>query len=806
MADDGAPDAEERPQQLQDRLREVGERLQAPPDEAEDLLKLLIEVEECLLKVEQSPPESTSNAMRAATEALVKKELVGHTDPDVRLAVASCISEITRITAPDAPYDDDAMRDVFSLIVGAFQNLDDTESPLFARRLSILDTVAKVRSCVVMLDLECDDLINDMFHHFLRTVSSEHSNAVISCMETIMRLVIEESEDVQPQIASCLLQNVRKEDKESSSPSFELAEKVIGACREKLKPVFLQSLKGTSLSEYSQIVALVCEEGSDDREENNADPSGKDTVDDGKLSERTISDELPQESSKAEQDISRPEQDGTSMNGNTAAAISSDATPADTGESNQVLPSTKEKFEQPCYAENIVDADQLNSGNHEGADSIAAEPKKKSSLDSDKSIKPNPSDKSEATEHSGSDTKKEDIVASGEEGTNGAADDTSKPADITPVKPRRGRPPGPKSLEKKAAGKNKPSRFSSDSAGKLTKRSAKDEVKSSVKKAGEAESSKKPQKSSSKQQKDETLSEEDPAKDLSLKEMISPKSSTKGPGRTKGQSTENSTPKRKQEQETEELPRSRKNKGLDGSLVGARIKVWWPDDKMFYNGVVESFDSGSKRHKVAYDDGDVEVLLLRDEKWDFISEDKGASVASQTPRGRKRKGDAVKEENTETPKSDAVDPPKKRGRPKGVRSTNGAPNDNSSATPSTKGKAASKDVKDTPETGPNLKNEVEKTSKDKASGSTEKTKDELPKDADDKSASKSKEASSKGKDSKDEGKSTEGKGRPGRKPKNTPAVSEVDKEKRKEKDGKTAETEQEASANASTGKKRRRKA
>lgn len=68
------------------------------------------EVEECLLKVEQSPPEITTNAMRPATEALVKKELVGHTDPNVRLAVASCISEITRITAPDAPYDDDAMR------------------------------------------------------------------------------------------------------------------------------------------------------------------------------------------------------------------------------------------------------------------------------------------------------------------------------------------------------------------------------------------------------------------------------------------------------------------------------------------------------------------------------------------------------------------------------------------------------------------------------------------------------------------------------------------------------------------------
>jgi hypothetical protein len=38
-----------------------------------------------------------------------------------------------------------------------------------------------------------------------------------------------------------------------------------------------------------------------------------------------------------------------------------------------------------------------------------------------------------------------------------------------------------------------------------------------------------------------------------MQEMISLKSSTKGPGRTKGQTTENSTPKLKQEQETDEV-------------------------------------------------------------------------------------------------------------------------------------------------------------------------------------------------------------------------------------------------------------
>jgi hypothetical protein len=60
---------------------------------------------------------------------------------------------------------------VFAVIVGSFQHLDKIGSPFFRRLASILDTVAKVRSCVVMLDLECDGLINDMFQHFAKTIS-----------------------------------------------------------------------------------------------------------------------------------------------------------------------------------------------------------------------------------------------------------------------------------------------------------------------------------------------------------------------------------------------------------------------------------------------------------------------------------------------------------------------------------------------------------------------------------------------------------------------------------------------------------
>lgn len=63
-----------------------------------------------LSRVEQSPSESMSAALHPAMKGLISKEILGHPDADVRLAVTACISEITRITAPEAPYNDDLMK------------------------------------------------------------------------------------------------------------------------------------------------------------------------------------------------------------------------------------------------------------------------------------------------------------------------------------------------------------------------------------------------------------------------------------------------------------------------------------------------------------------------------------------------------------------------------------------------------------------------------------------------------------------------------------------------------------------------
>lgn len=239
-------------------------------------------------------------ALSPSQKALVAEQLLRHSDPDVKVAVASCISEITRITAPDAPYDDDQMKvpwidlghtdsssvlsthipyfkenlnflncicmqEVFQLIVSSFENLYDKSSRSYAKRTSILETVAKVRSCVVMLDLECDALILEMFQHFLKSIRYKvlswvlvitlcvyiytfrnvcfhlwsktcklircwklnliclalnvlrdyHPENVFSSMETIMTLVLEESEDISLELISPLLDSVKNDNEVS---------------------------------------------------------------------------------------------------------------------------------------------------------------------------------------------------------------------------------------------------------------------------------------------------------------------------------------------------------------------------------------------------------------------------------------------------------------------------------------------------------------------------------------------------------------------------------------------------------------
>ena len=49
-------------------------------------------------------------ALLPSMKALISDALLRNSDMDVKVSVASCIIELTRITAPDAPYNDERMK------------------------------------------------------------------------------------------------------------------------------------------------------------------------------------------------------------------------------------------------------------------------------------------------------------------------------------------------------------------------------------------------------------------------------------------------------------------------------------------------------------------------------------------------------------------------------------------------------------------------------------------------------------------------------------------------------------------------
>ncbi|KAL9677720.1 hypothetical protein QQ045_005955 [Rhodiola kirilowii] len=114
------------------------------------------------------------DALCPAFKALVINELLKHADIDVQVGVTACLTEISRIMAPDVPYIDELMKEVFRLTISAFEGLSDNSSKSFVKRVSILETVARVRSCAVLLDLECDSLVVEMFRNFYKCIRYKH--------------------------------------------------------------------------------------------------------------------------------------------------------------------------------------------------------------------------------------------------------------------------------------------------------------------------------------------------------------------------------------------------------------------------------------------------------------------------------------------------------------------------------------------------------------------------------------------------------------------------------------------------------
>ncbi|KAK9271081.1 hypothetical protein L1049_026670 [Liquidambar formosana] len=214
-------------------ISEIGKRLSQHTRPNKDfLVKSLRQAASALSELDQNP--SLEPAIKALSDYLLKHGLLQHKDRDVRLLLAICFTEIIRVLAPEPPFSDNDFREIFKLIISMFVELADTTSPYFSRRVKILETVAELKCCLLMLDIDCDDLVLEMFNTFFSVVRENHQQSLVDAILSIMTLILKEK--VSQPLMDVILRNLLKEGKGAPPASFRLAVSVIKACSEKLEP------------------------------------------------------------------------------------------------------------------------------------------------------------------------------------------------------------------------------------------------------------------------------------------------------------------------------------------------------------------------------------------------------------------------------------------------------------------------------------------------------------------------------------------------------------------------------------------
>ncbi|XP_013604094.1 PREDICTED: A-kinase anchor protein 12-like isoform X3 [Brassica oleracea var. oleracea] len=613
--------------ELPEAILKAGKDLLEPHSSTDSLLDLLHKVETLLSIVEQDPIVAVQSALRPSTKALISADLLRNPDSDVRVYVVSCLTEIMRITAPEAPYNDDHMKDIFEVTVEAFGKLADASSRSYKKAEAVLDTVAKVRSSLVMLDLECDDVILEMFRQFLKVISPDHPQPVLHSMETIMITVIDESEEVSMDLLEILLAAVKKESQDVSPMASKLVEKVLSSCASTLRPCIMEALKstGTSLEMYSPVVSSICQsEAATTEAQIVVNP--KET----EAGEKTLEEQVvPSDSLKEKLDLGlsvkgarskRTARGGTRANGDDKVTKGSDLQQllkqghSESTDTDTESGSARRRGRKPNSLMNPEEgySFKTSSGKNDSsrgklAGKKAPSPSKVAQTNQPVVISLSPSSKSRkkgSGKRSRSKMEETDLDAAS------LARPVSKKPTVKKDEPEE-EDLMETDIEKpedgiKTAKPSKKEKKAENGSAKTSAKKPLEESKTSGKKIVHSEAKK-------------NNSKTDIPQSSKSKKKSSPATT---PATKESEQTPKSHPKRKRT--AGEEVESNKSK-LGQELVGKRVKVWWPLDKKFYEGVIQSYDGRTRRHKVLYSDGEAEAIYLKNETWEIIQDKSSAS-------------------------------------------------------------------------------------------------------------------------------------------------------------------------------------
>ena len=168
------------------------EKLSGKAVTTDALLKKLNTLHQQLASLEQEHVDV--NSLSTVRTELIHTSLLLHKDRGVKAYTACCLADILRLYAPEAPYTQHELRDIFQFffrqLSAGFKGQDE---PYYTEYFHLIESLSTVKSVVLVCDLpSADELLVEIFRDLFTIAKRDFTRKVELYMADILIALIDE--------------------------------------------------------------------------------------------------------------------------------------------------------------------------------------------------------------------------------------------------------------------------------------------------------------------------------------------------------------------------------------------------------------------------------------------------------------------------------------------------------------------------------------------------------------------------------------------------------------------------------------
>ncbi|PSR74380.1 hypothetical protein PHLCEN_2v9888 [Hermanssonia centrifuga] len=205
------------------------------PVAADALQKKLKALHSELAEMEQEFVDTHS--LGSVRKELISTSILLHKDKGVKAYTACCLAELLRLYAPDAPYTQNELQDIFSFFFRQLSaNLTGPDCPYYNEYFHLLESLSVVKSVVLVCDLpNADDLMVEIFKSFFAMVRHDLAKKIELFMADILIALIDEGQSLPSEVLEIIMAQFMDRNTRMEQPAFRLAVQVCVSTADKLQ-------------------------------------------------------------------------------------------------------------------------------------------------------------------------------------------------------------------------------------------------------------------------------------------------------------------------------------------------------------------------------------------------------------------------------------------------------------------------------------------------------------------------------------------------------------------------------------------